>query len=184
MLPNVISLFACLTATVPPTSSPQHSRHPAQDEAPHTAVNRSQVNRHKSRNVLRKLSVRRMASCACRATVSASPGGAVSCFKSASPPLNSSMTLRPHRPEHDVCRKRPITRWTLFHETPSPYFRPSGCQSTSLEPQAKLWASVCMHHSRRYHTGWLSFVQHRGFPRYDLHKPLPGRIFFSTFHFE
>jgi hypothetical protein len=79
-------------------------------------------------------------------------------------PLNSSMTFRPHRPDHDVCRKRPITRWTLFHETPSPYFRPSGCQSTCLEPQAKLWASVCMHHSRRYHTGWLSFVQHRGFP--------------------
>ena len=161
---SFLCLRASLLGTVPPTSSPQHSRHPAQDEAPHTAVNRSQAKSPQVSKCLEKAVISTNGKLRLPCHGKCLPWRRRLLFQVGLAPLNSSMTLHPHRPEHDVCRKRPITRWTLFHETPSPYFRPSGCQSTSLEPQAKLWASVCMHHSRRYHTGWLSFVQHRGFP--------------------
>ena len=184
MLPNVISLFACLTATVPPTSSPQHSRHPAQDEAPHTAVNRSQVNRHKSRNVLRKRSVRRMASCACRATVSASPGGAVSCFKSASPRSTPQWPSAPIALTTMFVGKDQSRGGHCFMRLPRPTFALQAANPfvLSLKPSS----------GRRYACITLAGITRDGClscntgasPRYDLHNPLPGRIFFTSFHFE
>lgn len=125
-----------------------------------------------------------MASSACRATVGASPGGARLLFQVGLAPLNSSMSFRPHRPDLDVSRKRPITGWTLFHEPSRSTF--------ALQAANPLVLSLMPSLGRRYVCITLAGITQDGClscntgasPRYDLHKPLSVRIFFSTSHFE
>jgi hypothetical protein len=167
------------------TPSPQHSPHPAQDEAPHAAVKPSQTSQHRSRNVLKKLSFQRMASCACRATVSAFPLVAPSLVSSAPrpaqllnelPPLIAltSMFLGKVQSRAGHCF---IILLALF----SPFKLPIPLV-LSLKPSS----------GRRYACITLADITRNGFlscntgasPRYDLHNPLSVRIFFSTSYFE